>query len=67
VPIPQLNLGNVHFGTGRRQVTPSVFLDERDLAGLDKLAAGGTHVEARAVPNEPPLALGDLKARFAAA
>jgi len=64
VPIPQLNLGNVHFGQGRRQVSPSVFLDERDLAALDRLATQGTRVEARAVPSEPPLALGDLKARF---
>lgn len=65
VAIPQLNLGNVHFGQGRRQVSPSVFLDERDLAALDRLAAEGTRVEVRAVPNEPPLAFGDLKARFA--
>jgi mannose/fructose/N-acetylgalactosamine-specific phosphotransferase system component IIB len=67
VPIPQLNLGNVHFATGRKQVSPSVFLDAGDVAALDKLAAQGTRIEARAVPSEPPLALGDLKARFAAA
>ena len=67
VPIPQLNLGNVHFATGRKQVSPSVFLDAGDVAALDKLAAQGTRIEARAVPSEPPLALGDIKARFAAA
>ena len=67
VPIPQLNLGNVHFATGRKQVSPSVFLDAGEVAALDKLAAQGTRIEARAVPSEPPLALGDLKARFAAA
>jgi len=66
VPIPQLNLGNVHFGAGRRQVAPSVFLDAGELAALDKLAASGTQIEARAVPSEQPLALGDIKARFAA-
>lgn len=67
VAIPQLNLGNVHFGQGRKQVAPSVFLDAADLGSLDRLAAAGTRVEARAVPSEAPLALGDLKARFAAA
>ncbi len=67
VPIPQLNLGNVHFATGRRQVAPSVFLDAGEIASLQRLAAAGTRVEIRAVPGEPPLALGDIQARFSAA
>ena len=67
VPLPQLNLGNVHFKAGRRQVSPSVFLDAEELSALDTLAQGGTHVEVRAVPTEPPLRLPQLKARFAAA
>jgi mannose/fructose/N-acetylgalactosamine-specific phosphotransferase system component IIB len=67
VPIPQLNLGNVHFGTGRKQVSPSVFLDAAELAELEGLARGGTQVEVRAVPSEAPIRLADLKARFAAA
>ena len=67
VSIPQLNLGNVHFGAGRKQVSPSVFLNRDELSALDRLAAQGTRIEVRAVPSEPPLALGDIKARFAAA
>ena len=67
VPIPQLNLGNVHFGAGRRQVSPSVFLDAGEISALESLAAGGTRVEIRAVPSEPPLAWGDIKARFSSA
>jgi mannose/fructose/N-acetylgalactosamine-specific phosphotransferase system component IIB len=67
VPVPQLNLGNVHFGRGRKQVSPSVFLDAGELAALEKLSRGGTQVEVRAVPSEAPLRLPDLKARFAAA
>jgi len=67
VPVPQLNLGNVHFGRGRKQVSPSVFLDAGELAALEKLSRAGTQVEVRAVPSEPPLRLPDLKARFAAA
>lgn len=67
VPIPLLNLGNVHFGAGRKQVSASVFLDAAELSALEKLEQRGTRVEVRAVPSEPPLRLGDLKARFAAA
>jgi PTS system mannose-specific IIB component len=67
VSMPQLNLGNVHFGVGRRQVAPSVFLDREELAALERLAAGGTKVEVRAVPTESALPLSDVKARFAAA
>jgi PTS system mannose-specific IIB component len=64
VPLPRLNLGNVHFGVGRKQVSPSVFLDAKELAELERLAAGGTYVEARAVPNETPVLLSEIKARF---
>lgn len=67
VPVPRLNLGNVHFGRGRKQVSPSVFLDAGELAALEKLSRAGTQVEVRAVPSEAPLRLPDLKARFAAA
>jgi len=67
VPIPRLNLGNVHFGAGRKQVSPSVFLDAGEVAALEQLARAGTQVEVRAVPGEAPLPLGDVRARFAAA
>jgi PTS system mannose-specific IIB component len=64
VPIPRLNLGNVHFGAGRKQVAPSVFLGAGELAALERLAAQGTFVEVRAVPGESPLTLAEIKARF---
>jgi len=67
VPIPVLNLGNVHFSAGRRQVAASVFLDAGELEALEKLEQRGTRVEVRAVPTEPPLRLTGIKARFAAA
>ncbi|HYR20560.1 MAG TPA: PTS sugar transporter subunit IIB [Myxococcales bacterium] len=67
VPIPRLNLGNVHFANGRRQVAPSVYLDAGEMDALSRLSSLGTEVEARAVPNEHPIALSSLKARFAAA
>jgi PTS system mannose-specific IIB component len=59
-----LNLGNVHFGTGRRQVSPSVFLAEAELQALQGLAQDGVRVEAQAVPGEKPVALLDLSERW---
>ncbi len=63
----ELNLGNVHFGTGRRQVSPSVFLAEAELKALQQLAEKGVRVEARAVPVEKPVELLDLTERWAKA
>ncbi len=63
----ELNLGNVHFGTGRRQVSPSVFLAEAELKALQQLSEQGVRVEARAVPAEKPVALLDLTERWAKA
>jgi PTS system mannose-specific IIB component len=67
VPLPQLNLGNVHFGSGRKQVSPSVFLDAGEIEALSMLERQGTQVEVRAVPADPPMPLSEIKARFAAA
>ena len=67
MPIPQLNVGNVHFSNGRRQVSPSVFLDANEIAALGRLAASGTRVEVRAVPTEPPLGMQEIEARWSAA
>ncbi|WP_257453373.1 PTS sugar transporter subunit IIB [Archangium lipolyticum] len=62
--VDQLNLGNVHFGTGRRQVSPSVFLAESELQALQRLAGEGVRVEARAVPVEKPVELPELQERW---
>ncbi|MCY1019719.1 PTS sugar transporter subunit IIB [Pyxidicoccus sp. MSG2] len=63
----ELNLGNVHFGTGRRQVSPSVFLAEAELKTLQQVSEQGVRVEARAVPSEKPVELLDLTDRWAKA
>jgi len=64
---PAVNLGNVHFGPGRRPVTPSVFLAEGEVASLRALAAEGFRIEARAIPSEPPAGMGEIERRYAAA
>ncbi|MBI4777057.1 MAG: PTS sugar transporter subunit IIB [Deltaproteobacteria bacterium] len=55
-----INLGNVHFEEGCRQVTPSVALSRNDLTCLRELSASGVQVECRAVPNEKPFFLEDV-------
>jgi PTS system mannose-specific IIB component len=62
---PRVNLGNVHFGAGRRPVTPSVFLAGPELEALRALAAEGFEIEARAIPSEPPAGLADIERRYA--
>ena len=62
--LEHLNLGNVHFGTGRKQVSPSVFLTEAELQMLARLGTEGVRVEARAVPSEKPVELAELQERW---
>jgi PTS system mannose-specific IIB component len=64
---PRVNLGNVHFGPGRRPVTPSVFLAGPELEALRQLAMAGFDLEARAIPSEPPAGLADIERRYGAA
>jgi PTS system N-acetylgalactosamine-specific IIB component len=64
--VRRVNLGNVHFGPGRRPVTPSVFLAAPEIAALRALAAEGFEIEARAIPSEPPTGLDDIERRYAA-
>jgi mannose/fructose/N-acetylgalactosamine-specific phosphotransferase system component IIB len=67
LPVGLVNLGNVHFATGRRQVSPSVFLSPEELQQLRALEGQGGHVEARAVPSDKPVTLTELTERFARA
>lgn len=62
--LAHLNLGNVHFATGKRQVSTSVFLSPDELAQLTRLAQAGAEVEARGVPTDRPIALAELVERF---
>ncbi len=62
--VQMLNLGNVHFEAGRRQVSPSVFLSRADLDRLKMLAGAGAEVEARAVPSDRPVTLADIAEKF---
>ena len=62
--LAHVNVGNVHFATGRKQVSPSVFLSPDELNQLKMLAESGVEVEARAVPNERALSLEEMKQKL---
>jgi mannose/fructose/N-acetylgalactosamine-specific phosphotransferase system component IIB len=64
VPLPRLNLGNIHFRAGRKALSTSVYLDQAELDLLSQLAAAGTEIELRAVPSDAPIFLAQAKARF---
>lgn len=62
-----LNIGNVHYTLGRRQITPSVFLSADEFEVLRRLAAAGFNIEARALPSDVPVVFTEIARRFAAA
>jgi PTS system mannose-specific IIB component len=61
---PHLNVGNVHYASGRAAVSPSVYLSEAELQALEALAAAGFRVEASALPTDPPAGLEELRRRL---
>lgn len=52
VPIQKVNIGNMHKGAGKRQVTDSVAVSEAEVEVFKKLRALGVELEIRRVPAE---------------
>jgi PTS system mannose-specific IIB component len=61
---PRLNLGNVHFASGRSPITPSVFLSAAEVQAVLSLRSAGFEVEARAVPAESPVGVDEIERRY---
>lgn len=53
VPIDVLNIGNMHFSEGKKQITSTVSVDESDKAAIKGLMDAGVKIEIRRVPDEP--------------
>ncbi|BCS87242.1 PTS sugar transporter subunit IIB [Pseudodesulfovibrio sediminis] len=53
-----LNIGNVHYSPGKKQVSPSVALSDEDETCLRHLNRKGVELDFRCVPNDP------IQARF---
>lgn len=62
--LTHLNLGNIHYGPGRRKVSASVFLSKEELVQLKALVEKGVKVEARSVPTEAPVEFPEMVDRF---
>ncbi|WP_272699710.1 PTS sugar transporter subunit IIB [Desulfovibrio sp. Fe33] len=48
-----LNIGNVHYSPGKRQISPSVALSDEDETCLRHLNRKGVELDFRCVPNDP--------------
>lgn len=52
VPIKELNLGNLHFSVGKREISSKVYLDAKDEEDLAVIKSNGVNVFIQDVPNE---------------
>jgi N-acetylgalactosamine PTS system EIIB component len=50
--IKSINLGNLHFSEGKRQICPTIAINERDVELMRELEAKEIEIEIRAVPSE---------------
>lgn len=48
-----LNIGNIHYSPGKKQVSPSVALSDEDETCLRQLSKKGVSLDFRCVPNDP--------------
>lgn len=55
VPIKVLNIGNMHFQEGKKQITSTISVDENDKETFRRLLELGVKVELRKVPDDPIL------------
>jgi len=54
-PLKSINLGGLHYRTGRVQVLKGISLDDQDVRALKTLAASGVLLEARPLPLDEPV------------
>lgn len=54
VPVPLLNVGNMHFSPGKKQICSHVAASEEDMACLENLRRQGTVMDFRCVPSDTP-------------
>ncbi len=52
VPIRNLNIGNMHFSSGKKQVTKYTYMDEQDKADLKACAESGVNVYIQETPED---------------
>ncbi|MGG4608565.1 PTS N-acetylgalactosamine transporter subunit IIB [Providencia sp. Me31A] len=53
VPIDRINVGNIHYAEGKRQITKTVSLDQADITAFQGLQEAGVACFVQGVPTEP--------------
>ena len=49
---PSVNVGGMHFGDGKKQVSKTVCVDEKDVQAFKELKRMGVELEVRAIPGD---------------
>lgn len=57
VPIQEVNVGNIHFSQGKRQISKKVYVDDADMDDLKAIRDAGVEIYIQDVP-------GDIKERI---
>ncbi|MDY0393847.1 PTS N-acetylgalactosamine transporter subunit IIB [Virgibacillus halophilus] len=52
VPIDHINVGNMHYAEGKKQISSTVSVDDEDIEAFNKLSELGVELDLRKVPNE---------------
>src|SRR5699024_4998384 len=52
VPIDRLNIGNMHYVEGKKQITSTVSVNDKDIEAFKKLDAFGVEMDVRKVPTD---------------
>ena len=53
VPITNVNVGNMHFSQGKRQISKKVYVDDNDYEALKYIKSKGVDVYIQDVPGDP--------------
>lgn len=60
VPIKEINVGNLHFAEGKKQLSATVSVDQNDIDIFRELDSLGIKLEVRGIPNESGKDMMDL-------
>ncbi|KRM71781.1 PTS N-acetylgalactosamine transporter subunit IIB [Lacticaseibacillus brantae] len=63
VPIKKLNIGNLHFAEGKKQLSATVSVSPEDIETFNELHNMGIQLEVQGIPNERATDLMDLLAK----
>ncbi len=55
-----INIGNINYVSGKKQITPSIALNDDDVRDLKGLVARGVALDVRCVPKEKPSEFDEL-------